>query len=155
MENPYEKLLAGLVEAGVEFLTVGGIACALNGHVRSTEDVDILVSRTDDNLRRMLTALTKFGEGHARELELADFPDEEGAVRIVEDFPLDIFVRMGGKTYDELSPHRQTWDAGDVPIPFVDIQGLLSLKQDSLRERDKLDCLVLKGLLESDDEDQA
>jgi hypothetical protein len=42
MPNPYERLLVDLAEAGVQFVTVGGIACAFNGYVRATEDVDIL-----------------------------------------------------------------------------------------------------------------
>lgn len=37
--NPFEELLVGLVDAGVTFVTVGGIACAFNGYVRTTEDV--------------------------------------------------------------------------------------------------------------------
>ena len=40
----FEKLLVGLVNAGVDFATVGGVAVSLNGHVRATEDVDILLT---------------------------------------------------------------------------------------------------------------
>lgn len=146
MENAYERLLAGLVEAGVEFVTVGGIACALNGHVRATEDVDILVRRTDENLSLLLRCLAGFGEGHAAELTLGDFPDEEGAVRIIEDFPLDVFVRMGGCSYEDLRPNILIWTTGPLQLPYLDIEGLIALKQESLRERDRLDVLALRAL---------
>jgi len=78
MESRYARLLADLADAGVEYVTVGGVACALNGHVRATEDVDILLLRNDTNIRRLLTALLGFGEGFARELSVEDFSDEEG-----------------------------------------------------------------------------
>jgi len=146
MENAYERLLADLVEADVTFVTVGGIACALNGHVRATEDVDILVERTDANLERLLRCLVDFGEGHAAELGLHDFPDEEGAVRIIEDFPLDIFVRMGGRTYTDLAPHIRIWQRGPVRLPYLDLDGLIDLKRNSLRERDQIDVLALQAL---------
>jgi len=42
--NPFEKLLVALAEAEVRFVTVGGMACAFNGYVRATQDVDILIS---------------------------------------------------------------------------------------------------------------
>jgi len=37
MENAYERLLADLVDADVNFITVGGIACALNGQSHRPE----------------------------------------------------------------------------------------------------------------------
>jgi hypothetical protein len=43
MDTPSEKLLVELVRANVNFIVVGGIAVALNGFLRTTEDVDILV----------------------------------------------------------------------------------------------------------------
>jgi len=41
MEPSFEKLLARLADAAVEFVVVGGVAVTLNGYTRLTEDVDI------------------------------------------------------------------------------------------------------------------
>ena len=81
---------------------VGGVAVALNGFVRTTEDVDILIERSPENVARLLDALSGFGEGHARDLTAADFDEAEGAIRIIEDFPLDVFTVMRGKRYADL-----------------------------------------------------
>src|SRR6266487_656349 len=102
MDTPYEKLLAKLARAEVKFMIVGGVAVALNGFVRTTEDVDILIEASTENVTCLLDELGNFGEGHARELSPADFSDSEGAVRIIEDFPLDVFTMMRGKRYAEL-----------------------------------------------------
>lgn len=43
MEPSFEKLLVLLADAKVDFLLVGGLAVTLQGYVRFTEDVDILI----------------------------------------------------------------------------------------------------------------
>ena len=147
--NPFEKLLADLAHADVHFVTVGGVACAFNGHVRATQDVDILVSAEPGNLSRLLEALRGFGEGYASELSEADFPVEPGAVRIVEDFPLDIFTLMAGLRYEDLVDQVSWWTSGDVSIPFLDVEGLLRIKGVSLRERDQQDVIARRLLRDS------
>jgi len=147
--SPFERLLADLSEGGVLFVTVGGVACAFNGHVRATQDVDILVDTNPDNLELMLKVLVRFGEGHAEELGVEDFPLEPGAVRIVEDFPLDIFTQLVGMSYKDIENHIRWWRGGEVPIPFLDAAGLILLKRGSVRERDRIDVEVLTGIAES------
>jgi hypothetical protein len=46
-----------------------------------------------------LDCLAEFGQGFSRELSADDFPLEEGAVRIVEDFTIDIFTLLRSHTY--------------------------------------------------------
>jgi len=104
------------------------------------------VARDAENLERMLAVLRHFGEGHARELSKADFPDEEGAVRVVEDFPVDIFVRMRGYAYEDLIEHRRWHQVKNVRIPCLDRTGLIVLKKDSWRDKDKLDVAALQSL---------
>lgn len=52
MEPSFEKLLAALADGEVRFILVGGLAVALNGYVRLTEDVDILLDTEEENVRR-------------------------------------------------------------------------------------------------------
>jgi hypothetical protein len=40
---------------------IGGVACILHGYPRTTEDVDILIERTEANARRVLAALARVG----------------------------------------------------------------------------------------------
>ncbi len=143
--GPFERLLADLVRSEVRFLVVGGLACLFNGLARSTEDIDMLVDAEPENVRRLLQALASFGEGHAAELTPADFTDEEGAIRLIEDFPLDMFVRMKGLHYADLLPYRRELD-GEVRIPYVDASGLILLKSGSLRQRDQIDVECLKRI---------
>jgi len=146
--NPFESVLAALSRAEVRYLVVGGVACALNGFVRTTEDIDLLVDADPENLRRLLQVLGRIGEGHARELRVEDFTDEEGAVRLIEEFPIDIFVRMGGKRYQDMLPHARRLER-DPPIPFVGAEGLILLKSGSPRPQDRIDVEALRNLRDS------
>jgi len=143
--GPFEKLLVALSRADVRYLVVGGVACALNGFTRTTEDVDLLIDGERGNVVKLLGVLAQFGDGHARELRVEDFSDEEGAIRLIEDYPIDMFTRMGGRKYADMLRFRKVHD-GAAPIPFVDAEGLILLKGGSLRERDRIDVEVLKRL---------
>lgn len=144
--NPFEELLVRLVKAGIHFITVGGLACAMNGYVRPTEDVDLLIKRDPENIKRLLKFLSTYGLGFGAELQESDFSDEEGAVRVIEDFPIDLFVVMSGKHFEDFQSQIEQIDLQGIPIPYLSKEGLIELKKESLREKDKMDVLNLKNL---------
>ena len=148
MDTPYENLLARLARADVKFIIVGGVAVALNGFVRTTEDVDILIEASTANISRLLSELEHFGEGHARELSPTDFSDSEGAIRIIEDFPLDVFTIMRGKRYADLVASTKSTRIDDVDVRFLNAEALISLKSDSQRDQDRIDVSALRSLHE-------
>lgn len=53
-ELDIEAILRELVEAGVEFLLIGGVAVGYHGHVRATKDVDVVPAPDRENLERPL-----------------------------------------------------------------------------------------------------
>jgi len=146
MDTPYEKLLAKLARAEVKFVIVGGVAVALNGFVRTTEDIDILIEPSAENVTRLLDELRNFGEGHARELSPGDFSDSEGAVRIIEEFPLDVFTVMRGKRYADLDGSTKSTRIDDVEVRYLNTEALIALKSDSQRDQDRIDVSALRAL---------
>ena len=146
MDTPDQKLLVSLVQADVRFIVVGGLAVALNGFVRTTEDVDILVDSAARNIDTLLNALASFGAGHARELTRADFDESEGAIRVIEDFPLDIFTVMRGQRFADLQSAVRTTTVENCTIPYLDASALIALKEHSQREKDQIDVAALRAL---------
>lgn len=146
MDTPYEKLLAKLARAEVKFIIVGAVAVALNGFVRTTEDLDILIESSAENVTRLLGKLRDFGEGHARKLSPVDFGESEGAVRIIEDFPLDVFTMMRGKRYSDLVASTKSTRIDDVDVRYLDAEALIALKRDSQRDQDRIDVSALRLL---------
>ncbi|MFM2199017.1 MAG: hypothetical protein RLZZ505_2449 [Verrucomicrobiota bacterium] len=149
MEPSFEKLLALLAEAGVEFIVVGGVAVSIQGYVRLTEDVDILVEDSAENLGKLLRCLGGYGEGFATELSLADFTDEEGAIRIVEETEqcqIDIFTRMSGRRYGDVIVDADTFLVGSRKIAVASKPSLIGWKSESVREKDRFDAQALRKL---------
>src|SRR5688572_9162247 len=97
----FEELLVDLAKAGVDFAVVGGVAVSLNGFIRATEEVDIIISEKPENVSKLLQQLQHWGEGWARELRTEEFVPQEGSIRVQEDFDLDIFTRMRGKSLED------------------------------------------------------
>ena len=62
----------------------------------------------------------------------------------MEEFDLDIFTRTGGKTLDDFRPRLRHLETGSVRIPYLSPSDLILLKQNSWREKDKLDVLALR-----------
>ena len=145
--SPFEKLLADLVRSEVEFAVVGGVAVSLNGFVRATDDVDILVQAAPENIRKLLDCLAGWGEGFARELQVEDFVPQEGSIRVMEEFDLDIFTRMRGHSLEEFRPRLRHFKTSGVRIPYLAPEDLILLKQDSWREKDQLDVAAMRKIL--------
>ncbi len=143
----FERLLVDLARAGVDFAVVGGVAVSLNGFVRATDDVDILVDESPPNILRLLDCLCRWGEGWARELKPEDFQAQEGSIRVVEDFDLDIFTRMRGRSLQDFRPGLQYLRVEEVRIPYLAAQDLILLKEGSWREKDQIDVVTLKRAL--------
>jgi hypothetical protein len=147
MITSYEELLDRLVTEQVKFALVGGLAVCLNGFVRTTDDVDILVDNSPENVARLAHCLKDFGEGYGGALTAADVTDEPGAIRIQEDFILDIFVRLNGKDLSALSPwvDYHTLKTG-TKIPYLKAEALIETKKGSSREKGRADIGALIDL---------
>ena len=144
----FGKLLADLVRSGVDFAVVGGLAVIFNGYDRLTLDADILINNSPPNVQKLLDCLSHWGEGFARELTLEDFGPQEGSIRVMEEFDLDIFTRMRGKTIEDFRARLRQLPVGDVRINYLGPDDLILLKQNSWREKDKLDVMAMQEIID-------
>jgi len=80
-------------------------------------------------------------------LDVEDFAVEEGSIRVMEDFDLDIFVKMRGKTLDEFRTRFRFFESDGVRIAYRSPADLIFLKQGSWREKDQLDVSAMKEIL--------
>ncbi len=107
----YEDLVrvAALLDAeAVEYAVIGGYALALQGIVRLTEDVDILVEPTPENARRWVRALSQLPDGAARELVGDETLHEEPyAIRINDEFTVDVMNSASGFSWKDMLPFRK------------------------------------------------
>ena len=142
--DPILRLFAGLNREGVEYVLVGGQAVRLNGFLRATEDVDVLVAGTRENGERVKRALAFLPSSQDIDAEWF-VPQTNGEVeniRVADEILVDLLFSANGQSYQALQPHIRIVDLDGVPVRVVDIAGLLKTKTD-FREKDILDRQVL------------
>jgi hypothetical protein len=72
---------------------------------------------------------------------------EEGEnIRVADAVVVDIMLNANGQTYETLRRYSQTLDLDGVPVPAVNLEGLLLTKQ-TMRDKDALDRIVIERAL--------
>jgi hypothetical protein len=140
------KLLGRFQQEGVQYILIGGHAVRLNGFLRSTEDVDILLPSSIENGKRVIRALNFLPS--SLELDSAWFEvkaEEPDNIRVADDLLIDLLFAANGQTFDSLTPHIKTLTIEGVDIKTLDIEGLL-LTKTSYRDKDVIDREALLRL---------
>ena len=135
---------------GARYVLVGGYALAAHGLVRMTTDIDIAVAADTDNNRRWVAALAELPDGVAAELAGEADPfagDMLRAIRINDEFTVDIMPSVAGVPFATLAQHAQQLVIDGEAIPVLDLQGLLDTKQHSERPKDQADAVLLREAL--------
>ena len=63
LNQDFKEFIQLLNDNQVKYLVIGGYAVAVHGHPRYTKDIDIWIEISEDNARKIITALTQFGFG--------------------------------------------------------------------------------------------
>lgn len=142
----YDDLLhviALLEREHVEYALIGGYALALQGIVRLTEDIDILVEPTVENARRWVRALSDLPDGAAKELSGDDtLHAEPYAIRVNDEFTIDVMNSASGLSWVDLLPHRKRIEGVNV----IGLEGLLRMKEHG-RLKDQADAEAIRKAL--------
>ena len=143
------KLLERFKEEEVEYVLVGGQAVRLNGFLRATEDVDVLLRTTRENGERVKRAMSFLRT--SQEIDPAWFEPQNGEVeniRVADDLMVDLLFAANGETYESMQPFVRELLLEGVTVRVLNIDGLLRTKTD-YREKDVLDKQVLRRISES------
>ena len=103
------QLLARFEAEGVAYVLVGGHAVRLNGFVRATEDIDVLLPSSRQNGERVIRALDFLAS--ARELDPAWFEVASGEpenIRVADDLLIDLLFaanEIAQKTFRPLETY--------------------------------------------------
>ena len=149
------RIFEALQRHGVEYLTIGGVAVNVHGHVRNTRDVDILIEWTPQNMGRLATALDDLDArlfGVDAELLGVD-PHNPDDLYNGGNFTLrttagglDLFDPSeipGGRPYEEMRPRAVEVVVQGVRVRAVGFDDLIRLKRESGRDRDLEDIATL------------
>jgi hypothetical protein len=140
------RLLRRFAQEGVQYVLIGGQAVRINGFVRSTEDIDILLPSSVENGRKVIRALSFLASSSELDPEwFAVDPLAPENIRIQDDLLVDLMFAANGENFESLAPHIRSIMIEDTPVQVLDIEGLLKTKTD-YREKDHIDKAVLVRL---------
>jgi hypothetical protein len=124
------RVLRAFEVAGLEYVLIGATAMGLHGLVRATEDVDLFIRATAENIERLRTALRDAydGDPHIDEISTAD---------LLGDFD---------------TVEAETRDIAGTLVRVATPQALYRLKRDTVRAKDREDAAALKQRFALEDE---
>ena len=145
-ESDLRRLLQRFQDEGVEYVLVGGFAVRMNGFLRLTEDIDVLLPRSIENGRRVIKSLNFLESAQDLDPEWFEPPvDEPENIRVADELLIDLLFAANGETFESLKPHMRRVDLDGTEIITLDIDGLLKTKTD-YRDKDKIDRLALEAV---------
>ena len=139
-------LFRALQEENVDYVLVGALAMDVLGIGRMTEDIDLFVRSTPDNVARLRTALYRVWQDPSIDLITAeDLAGEYPAIQYVapDGTPIDIIARLGDAfAFSDIEAAVHSY--GEVEVRVATPQTLYRMKRDTVRLREKADPQVLK-----------
>jgi hypothetical protein len=145
-----ERILRALAAHEVDYVLIGGLAVQTHGHVRTTNDADLIPAPDPVNLERLATTLRELdarvlnpGEEEtpvdAKMLPRAtiwQFASRDGGIDVMHEVP-------GGRPFAELRKRALQVRLGDIDVPVVDLDDLIRMKLARGRPVDLADVAAL------------
>lgn len=145
-----ERILRSLAERAVDYVVIGGLAVQTHGHVRMTNDVDLIPAPDPANLERLADALRSLDARvlnpgsedipiDGRMLPRAtiwQFATPDGEIDVMHEVP-------DGDPFDQLSERALRVRLGDVEVPVVSLDDLIRMKLARGRSIDLEDVAAL------------
>jgi predicted nucleotidyltransferase len=140
----FPEMLQALVEAGVQFIVVGGVAATIHGSARLTQDLDIVYSRKSENVDRVVDALRPFHPYLRGAPQGLPFVFDARTLKSGLNFTLvtdlgwiDLLGEVtGGGDYERLLPHATEVSLFGVRIKVLDVDKLIEVKRAAGRPKD-------------------
>jgi hypothetical protein len=138
-------LCSELNGAGARYIVIGGMAIIHLGFTRATEDIDLLIDASPDNISKIRKALMSLPDRAVREMADTDL-DNYQIVRIADEIVVDLMKSACGISYPEAGNGIEWTSIDGVSIPFASASLLWKLKQ-APRAKDEMDRSFLRVLL--------
>ncbi len=154
----YEDIFKAFQHDKVKYILVGGLAFNLLGGFRATEDLDILVDMTDENLFKVVKILKQKKYYVKQPVDPLRIADEETRKDWIKNKNMlaFCFYKETGEQVDIIieSPVRyadaikkvQWVRVEKMSLPVISIDDLIKMKSKTGRDKDKFDVNELKKM---------
>jgi predicted nucleotidyltransferase len=139
------KLLKLLNEKRVKYVIIGAYACAAHGHVRATQDLDILIDASDGNIAKLRKALEAFGYD-TQDASDKDFKTKKILFRQYW-LDLDTHPIVKGAKPETVLKNSILGEFEGVRTRFASLKDLIHMKKSAGRPKDKEDIKSLEAII--------
>ena len=151
------RVLRAFEASGLEYVLIGATAMGFHGVVRATEDLDLFIRATAENVERLRTALraSYADDPHINDISAADLLGEYPAVRYYPpsgDLYFDILTRLGTTARFE-TVEAETKEVEGTRVNVATPAALYRLKKGTLRAKDHQDAAALRERFHLTDEE--
>ena len=142
------RVLRAFEAVGLEYVLIGATAMGFHGVIRATEDVDLFVRATPENIDRLRVALRAAYDGDPQidEITAADLLGDYPAVRYYPpsgDLYFDVMTRLGeAASFDTVDAEVKEVDG--IQVRVATPAALYRLKRATVRALDHQDAEALR-----------
>jgi hypothetical protein len=142
------RALQAFESAGLDYVLIGATAMGFHGVIRATEDVDLFVEATPENIDRLRCAFrTAYPDDPAvDEISATDLLGDYPAVRYYPptgDLFFDIMTRLGeAASFDTVE--AEVKEVEGIRVRLATPAALYRLKKDTIRPLDRRDAEALR-----------
>jgi hypothetical protein len=149
------RVLRAFEAVGLEYVLIGATAMGFHGLVRATEDVDLFIRATAENVERLRAALRQvYDDPNIEEIATADLLGDYPAVRYYPptgDLYFDVLTRLGDAArYDTVESQSMAIEGTRVSVATP--AALYRLKKGTVRAKDHQDAAALRERFNLKDE---
>jgi hypothetical protein len=142
------RVLRAFQVQNLEYVLIGATAMGFHGLIRATEDVDLMIRPTPENVERLRKALqdTYSDDPSIQDIRAEDLLGDYPAVRYYPengDLFFDVLTRLGdAASYETIE--SEIIEVEGVSVRAATPQALYDLKKDTVRPIDRQDAAVLR-----------
>lgn len=150
------RVLRAFESAGLEYVLIGAAAMGFHGLVRATEDLDLFIRATPENIEKLRSALRVAYEGdpNINEISSTDLLGEYPALRYVPptgDLYFDVMTRLGGvASFETIEAEVKEVDGTQIRVATP--AALYRMKKGTVRSQDHVDAAALRERFSLNDE---
>ena len=150
------RVLRTFEAAGLEYVLIGAAAMGFHGLERATEDLDLFITATPENVERLRAALRQAydGDPQVNEISSADLLGEYPAIRYFPptgDLYFDVLTRLGEVASFE-NVEAEIKEVQGTSVRVATPLALYKMKKGTIREKDHVDAAALKERFNLKDE---
>ncbi len=155
MAADFAGIVGVLVDAGVEFVVIGGLAAQAHGSARLTQDIDFIYRRTSSNIAKLAAALVPYRPYLRGAPPGLPFRFDADTLRRGLNFTLttdlgdiDLLGEMvGGGSYEDVEPNTEVLSVFGRAVRVLDLPALIRAKRAAGRPKDLESLAELESLL--------